>query len=193
MWKNQQIDQKKCRSFITEVLDLQDSFSSQLTSLLKEEQFSYAYLRLCGWMKEIKRLWISHKDTMSLFSGSNSISWFYKPTCLMNDTVLAIILYIQKNMHNYFLNICLIQSLSRFLNRLALALLWQHSLQDLSNFPTVSLHSVFWKPVLSQKLPQKHISFYCLILKISSFWRLLHGYEELHWQPQKHCACASTM
>lgn len=94
-------------------------------------------------MNEIKRLWISHKDTMSLFSGSNSISWFFKPTCLMNDTIFTIILYIQKNVHNYFLKICLIQSLSRFLNSLAGALLWQHSLQDLSTsrLPVCTLYS----------------------------------------------------
>lgn len=90
-------------------------------------------------MNEIKRLWISHKDIMSLFSGSNSISWFFKPTCLMNDTIFTIILYIQKNVHNYFLKIRLIQSLSRILDCLAQALLWQHSFRiwALSDYQSV--------------------------------------------------------
>lgn len=77
----------------------------------------------CGWMNEIKYLWICHKATMSLFSGSNNISWSFQPTCLVNDTVFTIILNIQKNVHNYFLKIHQIQSLSRFLNCLAGALL----------------------------------------------------------------------
>lgn len=123
-------------------------------------------------MNEIKHLWISHKHTMSLFSGSNSISWFFKPTCLMNDTVFTIILNIQKNVHNYFLKIYQIKSLSRFLNCLAGALVWQHWLLDLSTsqLPACTLYSgslscpksssnntyllmvPFWKSVSSEAL-----------------------------------------